>query len=177
MQTHSKQFVFRIAVSHTIAYFLAGIFALAFMNYKEHFSSDTMGILMHPVDFPIVALGPALNIFRGIILGLILLSIQSVILGDKGFLKLAILTLGLSLISTIGPTPGSFDGYIYTKLPTEYHLLGIPEALLYVVVFTSIPYFWYKMEKKSFNAIAIILVLLILLMSFAGFLQAKGLMN
>jgi len=99
------------------------------------------------------------------------------ILGDKGFLKLAILTLGMSFISTIGPTPGSFEGYIYTKLPVQYHLLGIPETLLYVAMFAGIPYLWYKTEKKYFNVIAIVLVVLILLMSFAGYMQAKGLIN
>ncbi len=141
------------------------------MNYKEHYSSESPGLLMLPVDSPIVALGPGLNILRGIILGFILLSVRTVILGDMGFLKLAIITLGMSFISTIGPTSGSFEGYIYTKLPVHYHLLGIPETLLYVSLFTGIPWLWYKTEKKYFNIIAIVLLAKILLMSLAGFLQ------
>jgi len=177
MQSNSFKFVFRITVAHTVAYFFAGIFAVVFMNYKEHYASESLGLLMLPVDSPMVALGPGLNVLRGIILGFILLSVRTMILGDKGFLKLAILTLGLSVISTIGPTPGSFDGYIYTKLPIEYHLLGIPETLIYIALFSGIPYLWYKTEKKYFNIIAIVLVAIILLMSFAGFLQAKGLIN
>jgi len=177
MQNKKSLFIFRITVAHTVAYFLAGIFAVVFMNYKEHYASDSLGLLMLPVDSPMVALGPGLNIIRGFILGLILLSVRSMILGDKGFLKLAILTLGLSFISTIGPTPGSFDGYIYTKLPVLYHLLGIPETLIYVALFTGIPYLWYKTEKKYFNIVAIAAVAIILLMSFAGYMQAKGLMN
>jgi hypothetical protein len=177
MENNSFKFVYRITVAHTVAYFFAGIFAVVFMNYKEHFASDSLGLLMLPVDSPMVALGPSLNVLRGIILGFILLSVHSMILGDKGFLKLAILTLGMSFISTIGPTPGSFEGYIYTKLPVQYHLLGIPETLLYVAMFAGIPYLWYKTEKKYYNVIAIVLVVLILLMSFAGYMQAKGLIN
>jgi hypothetical protein len=177
MKSNSFKFVFRITVAHTVAYFFAGIFAVVFMNYREHFASESLGLLMLPIDSPMVALGPGLNIIRGIILGLILLTVRNMILGDKGFLKLAILILGLSFISTIGPTPGSFEGYIYTKLPFQYHLLGIPETLLYVAMFVGIPYLWYKTEKKYFNVIAIVLVVLILLMSFAGYMQAKGLIN
>ncbi len=177
MQNKKSTFIFRITVAHTVAYFFAGIFAVVFMNYKEHYASDSLGLLMLPVNSPLVALGPGLNVLRGIILGIILLSVRTIILGEKGFLKLAILTIGLSFISTIGPTPGSFEGYIYTKLPLQYHLLGIPETLVYVALFAGIPYVWYKAEKKYFNIIAIVLVLLILLMSFAGYMQAKGLMN
>ncbi len=150
---------------------------MVFMNYKDHYASDSLGLLMLPVDSSMVALGPGLNIFRGVFLGIILLSVHSMILGSYGFLKLAILTLGISFISTIGPTPGFFEGYIYTKLPIQYHLLGIPETLFYVVLFNVIPYLWYKSEKKYLNVIAIILVVLILLMSFAGYLKANGLIN
>lgn len=174
MQNKTSTFIFRITVAHTVAYFLAGIFAVVFMNYKEHYASDSLGLLMLPVDSPMVALGPGLNVLRGIILGFILLPVRNLILGDRGFLKLAILSLGLSFISTIGPTPGSFEGYIYTRLPVQYHLLGIPETLIYVALFTGIPWLWYKSEKKYFNLIAILLVLIILFMSIAGFLKATG---
>jgi hypothetical protein len=67
MQKNTFTFVFRITVAHTVAYFFAGIFAVVFMNYKEHYSSDSLGLLMLPVDSPMLALGPGLNIFRGII--------------------------------------------------------------------------------------------------------------
>jgi hypothetical protein len=177
MQNDSFKFIYRITVAHTVAYFFAGIFALMFMNYREHFAADSLRLLMLSVDSPMVALGPSLNILRGIIIGFILLSVRTVILGDKGFLKLAILTLGMSFISTIGPAPGSFEGYIYTKLPIQYHLFGIPETLLYVFLFAGILWLWYKSEKKYFNGVAIALVVLILLMSFAGYMQAQGLLK
>lgn len=177
MQNKSQVFIFRITVAHTFAYFFAGIFALVFMNYREHFASDSLGLLMLPVDSPMVVLGPGLNILRGIILGFILLPIRNMILGEKGFLKLALLVIGLSLISTIGPTPGSFEGYIYTKLPTQYHLMGIPEAFLYVAMFAGIPCLWYRHERKYFNVIAIVFICLILFLSLAGYMQAKGLID
>ncbi len=103
---------------------------------------------MRPVSSPWVALGPGLQIFRGVLIALALLPVRGFLYGKNGFLKLAWLVLGLSFISTIGPTPGSFDGYIYTILPVQYHLGGIPEAVLYTALFAGILAFWHKSGKK-----------------------------
>ena len=126
-----KTFVWRICSAHVIASFTAGVFALLFLDYRTHFSSESLALLMRPVSSPWVALGPGLQIFRGVLIALALLPVRGFLYGKNGFLKLAWLVLGLSFISTIGPTPGSFDGYIYTILPVQYHLGGIPEAVLY----------------------------------------------
>lgn len=109
-----KTFVWRICSAHVIAYFTAGVFALLFLDYRTHFSSESLALLMRPVSSPWVALGPGLQIFRGMLIALALLPVRGFLYGKNGFLKLAWLVLGLSFISTIGPTPGSFDGYIYT---------------------------------------------------------------
>jgi hypothetical protein len=85
--------------------------------------------------------------------------------------------LGLSFLSTIGPNSGSFEGYIYTILPIQYLLLGIPETLYYIGLFIGILAFWYKKEKKYVNVVAVILIVLILFMSFMGYLKIVGLLN
>ena len=96
---------------------------------------------MKPVDEPIVVLGPVLQIFRGILLALVLVPLRKVFFEEKnGLMKLGVIILGLSLLSTIGPTMGSFEGYIYTKIPYMYQMLGYPEAILYVLLFIGILY-------------------------------------
>ena len=82
--------------------------------------------------------------------------------------------LGLSYFATIGPTFGSFDGYIYTKIPLQYHLLGLPETLIYSLLFTSMFALWYKMKNKTLNIISASLVALIVLMSVMGLLASLG---
>ncbi len=167
-------FLWRIAASHTIAYFIAGVLALVFLNYKDHYASDSLSLLMLPVDTPIVALGPALQIIRGLILALVLYPFRSVIFSNKGFLKLAVLILGLSYLSTIGPTPGSFEGIIYTILPLQYHLPGIPETLIYIGLFTGILAMWYKFDKKYITIISVILVILIIIMGIMGYMASQN---
>ena len=164
----------QIVYAHTIAYFIAGLFALVVMKYKELFSMEIISSLMRPVDEPIVALGPLLQIIRGIIIALILLPLRKTFFEEKdGYKKLGVTIIGLSLLSTIGPTLGSFEGYIYTKVSYKYQLLGYPEAILYVLLFIGIIYVSKKHEnRKIITILSVIIMLLISLMSIVGYVMA-----
>ncbi len=176
-KSESLTFIWRATSLHVISYFIAGIFALLFMNYREQFASDTLAVIMRPVDSPLVALGPSLQLIRGIIIALVLLPFIGIISSKNGWIKLLFLILGLSYISTIGPTFGSFDGYIYTKIPYQYHLLGIPETLIYVFLFSFFLFLWYRKPAKTWNIITIILVVLIVIMSLLGYLASTGILT
>jgi hypothetical protein len=170
------QYFWQIIYAHTIAYFIAGIFALVVINYKELFSTEIISSFMYPVDTPIVALGPLLQIFRGIIIALILLPLRKTFFEEKyGFLKLSLIIIGFSLLSTIGPTMGSFDGYIYTKIPYMYQILGYPEAIIYVLLFIGILFISIKhVHKKIITILSIVIMVLISLMNIMGYVMAKG---
>jgi len=128
---------------------------------------------MKPTTDPIVAFGTCLQIIRGVIMALVLLPIRKVFTEEKyGFLKLGLLILGLSVLSTFAAAFGSVDGFIYTKLSFMEQIIGYPEAFLWIFLFISILWVFYKFEKKIVNIIAIILLILIVLMSVAGYLQA-----
>lgn len=163
-------FLWRTTYSHTIAYFTAGLLAVTFLHYREHYASESLSLLMQPVDAPLTALGPALQILRGLLMALVLYPFRSVIFGKNGWWKLALLVFGLSLICTIGPTPGSFDGMIYTILPWQYHLLGLPEAIVYILLFIGSMALSYKTDKRCINVIAVLLLLLIIFMGVMGYL-------
>jgi len=168
------QYFWRIIYAHTIAYFIAGIFAVAVINYRELYSTDIISSFMRPIDTPIVALGPFLQIFRGIIIALILLPLRKIFFEEKnGLIKLGLIIIGLSLLSTIGPTIGSFDGYIYTKIPYKYQILGYPEAVVYVSLLIGILRISIKYShKRIITILSIIIVVLICLMCIMGYVAA-----
>jgi hypothetical protein len=168
------QYFWQITYAHTIAYFIAGIFAVLVINYRDLYATDVISSFMHPVDTPVVALGPVLQIFRGIILSLILLPLRKTFFEEKnGLIKLGIIIIGLSLLSTIGPTMGSFDGYIYTKIPYMHQILGYPEAIVYVLLFIGILNISIKYaHKKIITVLSIIVMLLVGFMSIMGFITA-----
>ena len=169
------KFFWQIISAHTIAYFFAGIFAVFVMDYRELFSKEVISSYMHAVDEPIVALGPFLQIFRGILIACILLPLRKTFFEEKyGLVKLGLIIFGFSYLSTIGPTMGSFEGFIYTKVSYQYQLLGYPEAILYVLMLTGLLYIFQKYEsKKIVTILSIVMMLLICFMSTMGFLTAK----
>jgi hypothetical protein len=168
------KYFWQVTYAHTIAYFIAGIFAVLVMNYRDLFATEIISSFMHPVDSPIVALGPALQIFRGILIALIILPLRKTFFEEKhGLIKLGITIIGLSLLSTIGPTMGSFEGYIYTKIPYMYQISGYPEALIYVLLFVGILKISIKYpHKKIITVLSIVFMVLISLMSIMGFAMA-----
>ena len=177
--TENFKFLWRITAAHTIAYFIAGLFALDLFDYENLFLSDILSSLMKPVTDPIVALGgTSLQVIRGVIVALVLLPMRRVFTEEKhGFLKLGLLVLGLSVISTFGPAFGSIEGLIYTKLPVMVQFIGYFEAILWISLFVGILWAFYKFEKKAINIIAIVLVTLIALMGVMGYLDALGIIS
>jgi hypothetical protein len=172
------KFAWRITAAHTIAYFCAGIFALYVIDYKNWFSDGAISSFMLPTDTPIVALGPALQIIRGLIMALVLLPLRKVFTDEKyGFLKLGFLILGLSLFSTFAAAMGSLDGFIYTNVPILEQIMGYPEAFVWTALFIVILWAFYKFEKKVINITAIVLIALIVLMSIMGYLDAEGIIS
>ena len=176
-ESNLKTFVWRITASHTIAYMIAGVFALIVLQYDKIFGVGTLSF-MRPTNSVWVAAGPGLQVIRGVLLSFFLFPFRTIFFETKnGWIKFWLLSFGLSYFLTISAATGSFEGFIYTTIPMKYHFIGIPEILLYLTLFTFFMWRWYKRPKKIFNIISFILVSLILLMSFMGVLAAIGIIE
>ena len=169
------KFIWRFSYAHATAFMIAGIFAMIFMNYEYLFLTEPLSF-MRPTSDPIVPLGATLQLFRGIIYGLVLYPLRKVFFEESyGYLKLSLVFLGLTVLGTFGPAPGSFDGYIFTNLPLSYHLLGYPEALIWIVSLIGILKISNKYEhKRIVKIMPFILVALILFVGIAGYFDAAG---
>jgi hypothetical protein len=174
-KTGILKYFWQIIYAHTIAYFIAGLFALIVVNYRELFATEIMASFMRSVDEPVVVLGgTVLQIFRGIIIALVLLPLRKTFFEEKnGLIKLGLIITGLSLLSTIGPTMGSFEGYIFTKIPYMYQISGYPEAIIYVLLFIGILNVSLKYEHKKITTILpIIIMLLLVSMGIMAYIMA-----
>jgi hypothetical protein len=167
-------FFFRIAAAHIISYFVAGLLAFQFINYKELFESAPFSEFMKPMNSAAVASGPAWQIIRGFILSIALWPFKSIFLHNNyGWLKLWVLLMGLSILSTAAAAPGSIDGFIYTTIPVSKQMLGYFEVIPQTLLFSLIVYYWYQKPGKGWNIITSILVVLILMLSIMGAVMAK----
>jgi hypothetical protein len=172
-----KKYLWQMVYSHTIAYCFAGFTGL--FVYNELFDRGIISSFMRSADDPIVALGPFLQIFRGLIIGLVILPVRKVFFEEKnGLLKLGLVFIGLSLLSTIGPVIGSFEGFIYTAIPFMYNFWGYPEAIVYVLLFIGILKLSIKYEhKKIITILPIIMMVMIGLIGILGYMAGKGYIN
>lgn len=166
-------FLWRITAVHTVTYFIAGLLAAYLFHYKESFETGDLSGLMKPFDSPMVMIGPMLQPLRGVLFSLVLWPFRSVFLErERGWFYLWILFLGLAILGTCGPAPGSFEGMIYTKLPVIDQIVGLRETVFQTLLFSLLVYYWWKFPRKIWNILAVILLVLILLMMLAGLLAS-----
>ncbi len=157
-----------------ITYFLMGLIASMLLNYKELFENPPMSYLMRPTNSLWVALGPVLQIFRGLVFSIVLWFYKDIFLfKEYGWLKLWGLIVGLSILSTTGAAPGSIEGLIYTKIPIIDQLNGYLEVVPQTLLFSVFLYYWYLKPKKVWNIISIILVSIVVLLCTLGFMASK----
>ncbi|MDR2233113.1 MAG: hypothetical protein LBE56_08330 [Tannerella sp.] len=168
LQNERFRFIWRVTAAHTIAYFVAGVIAMNALNYTELFPRL---LIMRPITDPIIALGAGLQVIRGVLIALILLPVYKVLTeGKYGFLKLGLLLLGLSVLSTFAAASGSFEGFIYTTIPVSEQIVGYTEAVIWILLFIGIFAAFYMFEKKAITILSIVCVVLIVLMSVMGYL-------
>lgn len=171
-----KSFCWRVTAMHTIAYFLAGIAAILTLNYEKELSKGFLETFMRPMSSPIVPLGAALQLINGFFMSLILYPIRKEIIGNfkTGWKKLSILLIGFTVFAPQIPGPGNLEGLIYTKIPLPIHIMSLPEAILYGLLFPLALVYWIKLDKKWMKTTSIVFIALILLMSVLGYLDAIG---
>jgi hypothetical protein len=167
-------FFWRVSSSHMITYFVMGLIASSLLNYKEAFENPPLSYLMKPIDSTWVAIGPVLQIFRGLVFSIALWLFKDSFLYKKyGWAKLWLLIVGLSILSATGPTPGSIEGLIYTSIPWTSQFKGYFEVLPQTLLFSLLVFYWYKKPKRLWNVISIVLVSLMVILCTLGLLASN----
>jgi hypothetical protein len=129
---------------------------------------------MLPTSSPWVAAGPALQVFRGLVFALALYPFRRVFLDEsRGWLKLFGLMLGLAILSTAGPSPGSIEGMIYTKLPVVSQILGLWETVVQTLAFSVLLVLWHRKPHRAWGIVMGTACALVVLMSLAGALMPR----
>ena len=146
----SKRFVYftiRFILVHVITYIFIGVVFMNFENYVSAFIKMEEFSDFRSLDSTIVNLAPVFQIFRGAFFAFVLYPFYNTIIkSDYNWIKLFFLIWGFSLIGSVAPIPGSFEGMIYTKLSLVEHLIRIPEVTVQIFVFS---WFFVKWENRT----------------------------
>jgi hypothetical protein len=144
----------RTIVAHTITYSLMGILAMTFLNYAEQFSR------------PIVMAGPLFQPIRGLVFALVFYPFREILFTKKnGWLLMWWMLVGLGILSTFAPTPGSVEGMVYTTIPIRNQLTGWLEIIPQALLFSAILWYWVRHPNKrwlNWTLVSIFAVFLLL---------------
>ena len=161
------RFAWRATACHVVTYMLAGLLASTLLDYASWWDTEPLSG-MRSLDSPWVAAGPALQVLRGLVLALVLFPFRRRILEQRGWLALWGLLVGLGIVSTYGPAPGSIEGAIYTTMPLPFHVFGAPEVYGQSLAFSACLVGWYQRPHAAWSWVFGALTLLTLIISLGG---------
>lgn len=150
-------FIARFTIAHVVTYVVLGIIFFNLKRYNEHFTSPELATIMRSTDSPWVMAGPLFQFIRGPLLALALYPFRKIIIeGRWGWLKLWGVLWVLTGIGAVTAGVGSIEGIVYTKLPLNYHFIGLPEVTLQMLVFSWVLFIWErrvdsKLSKQNYN--------------------------
>jgi hypothetical protein len=166
------QLILKTMVAHTITYFFMGILAATLLNYVERFARPEMACWMRPITDPMVMAGPLFQPIRGLIFALVFYPLRDVLFETRnGWLPMWWMLVGLGILSTFGPPPGSVEGMIYTVIPITDQLTGLLEVVPQALLLSLILVYWLKHpEKRWLNWVLGTIFFLVLLGPALGLL-------
>jgi hypothetical protein len=161
-------------VVHTVTYFIMGLLALAFLDYRTAFDAPITREYMRQVDDPLIALGPALQFTRGILFALVFYLLREILFERKnGWLIMWVMLVSLGILSTFGAAPGSVEGLLYTKMPVGLQISGWLEVMTQALLLSVILYYWVNHPEKKWLAWVLgIIFVLVIIFSVMGFMLA-----
>ena len=145
-----RDFTVKIIIAQTLTYFVFGLLASKLLNYESLFGQEIINNFMRPFDSGYVMAGPFLQPIRGFLFALILWPIRDIFLSRKnGWLILWGLFVVFGILSTPAAAPCSIEGFIYSRLPLSFHLLGLPEIMFQTLAFSVMTVWWLKRPHKK----------------------------
>ncbi len=161
--------IIKTTIVHTASYFIMGLLALVLFNYTEKFSSGVLGGYMRPVSDPIVMFGPAFQLIRGFLFGIVFVLLKDILFTrSRGWLTIWLMLAIIGILSTFGAAPGSIEGAIYTRLsyPTLYDI-GMIEVYGQAMILAVGVFYWVRNPHNlwvgwGFSIVAALAVLLVL---------------
>jgi hypothetical protein len=163
MQDSQPRFVTlagKTVVCHTLTYFLMGALAYHFLHYADFINKPDSG--MRPTTSIWVTLGPALQVFRGILFASVFYPLREQLFGRKnGWLLMAWMLVGIGILGTFAAPAGSLEGFIYTTIQAAGQLRGYLEVVPQAVLLSALLYYWVNHPGKKLLSWVLIVVYVI----------------
>jgi hypothetical protein len=166
----------KTTIAHTVTYFLIGFLSFTFFDYSAKYADPIVANFMRQTDHPLIAVGPALQVIRGFLFGIVFYALREIVISQKrGWLTLWLTLVIVGILSTFGPSPSSIEGVLYTVMPMWFHLVGLPEVFIQAGLLAYLTHYWVNHPEKRWLGWTFgILFVIVVLMSLLGMLSALG---
>ncbi|WP_218869502.1 hypothetical protein [Microbacterium sp. AK009] len=161
-----------------MTYLAVGLIAALAIDYESVFAQPVIRDYMREFGSVASFVGPLVQVARGVVFALVLLPFRSVIGARWGWLRLWLLLVGVGIISTPAAAPSSIEGVVYSTLPLWYHVLGLPEVLVQLLLF-SVVVAWFArhpgpvVEELPARAERVLRAVVVACLSFVGYAVAS----
>ena len=168
----------KAAVIHTVTYFLVGFLSFTFLDYTAKYADPIVANFMRQTNHPLVAIGPALQVIRGFLFGIVFYALRETIFPQKrGWLTLWLILVVVGILSPFGPSPSSIEGMLYTVMPMWFHIVGLPEVFIQSGLLAFLTHYWVNHpEEKWLGWLFGVIFVMVVLMSLLGLLAALGML-
>jgi hypothetical protein len=166
----------RTVVVHTVTYFVVGLLAFVLLRYGQRFAEPPLSAYMRQTDDPWVMAGPLVQPLRGLLFVSAFYLLREQLFGHRhGWLLMWWLLVALGILSTFGPSPGSVEGMIYTRLSWRDHVFGLPEAVVQALLLSILLFYWMRHpEKRWLSWLLGVLFVLVMLLPALGLVTQQA---
>jgi hypothetical protein len=138
----------KTVICHTLTYFLMGALAFHFLHYADFINKPNSG--MRPTTSPLIVLGPALQVFRGVLFASVFYPFRDRLFGRKnGWLLMGWMLIALGILGTFAAPGGSLEGFIYTTTPAPSQFLGYLEVVPQALLLSALLCYWVNHPGKK----------------------------
>ena len=138
----------KTVICHTLTYFLMGALAFHFLHYADFINKPNSG--MRPTTSPLIVLGPALQVFRGVLFASVFYPFRDRLFGRKnGWLLMGWMLIALGILGTFGAPAGSLEGFSYTTIPAPSQFLGYLEVVPQALLLSALLCYWVNHPGKK----------------------------
>ena len=167
-------FLYRVTACHVVSYFVVGMLAYKLLDYPALFQTPVLSQFMRPLSSKWYAVGLTFQVIRGLVLAAALYPFRPLFLETPGGLwALFGLLVGLSVLSTSGPSPSSIEGVLYTRLTWRQHLWGLPEVVLQNLAFCWLLVTWIRRPGEAWTIVMSALLVIVLLASLGSLFRSR----
>ncbi|MBN2444008.1 MAG: hypothetical protein JXJ04_21780 [Spirochaetales bacterium] len=143
-------FTLRVVVIHSVTYLLCGLLLHQIFDYASIFTIDVIKNYMRPVSDPVAMAGPFLQPIRGLLFALGLWIIKPVWISKKqGWLVIWGVIFIFGILNTPAAAPSSIEGYIYSRFPLWYHLMGYVEVGIQTLLFSILLFITQQAKEQN----------------------------